>query len=131
MSDLQNILSKAPDSTQELLKKYLEGTATPEERFVIENQMADEAFMNDAVEGLLDFKNQQLIQDFVKDINTQIQKQTSKKKRRRLKNRFEDQNWTIISILIILILSTLGYLVIHLSNSGKLKKPGSNIEQKK
>lgn len=131
MSDIKNILSKGPEPSEEALKKYLEGTATPEERFAVENKMADEAFMNDAVEGLQNFKSQQLARDYVKDINKQIQKQTSRKKRRRIRRQMEDQNWTLISILLILILCLLGYLVIHLSNNGKIKKPVTTIEQKR
>ncbi|MBY0481923.1 MAG: hypothetical protein K2Q21_11240 [Chitinophagaceae bacterium] len=131
MSDIKNILSKGPEPGEDALKKYLEGTASPEERFAIENQMADEAFMNDAVEGLQNFKSQQLAHDYVKDINKQIQKQTLRKKRRRIRRQIEDQNWTLISILLILVLCVLGYLVIHLSTDSKNKKPVTNIEYKK
>jgi len=115
MSDLHNILSHQPEPDEEALKKYLEGTATPEERFAIEQQMADEDFMNDAVEGLQSFKDRQLMQEYVQQINVQVQKQTTRKRQRRFRRGVDDQNWTVIAIILILTLCMLGYAVIHLS----------------
>lgn len=115
MSDLKNILNHGPEFNEDALKRYLNGTASEEERFEIENQMADEDFMNDAVEGLQNFKDPQLMDHYVTQINKEIQVQTSKKKRRRIKKHIEDQNWTLISVILIIVLCILGYFVIHLS----------------
>jgi hypothetical protein len=115
MSDLKNILNHGPEPTEEALKRYLEGNASEEERFIIEHQMTDEAFMNDAIEGLQNFKDQMLVQDYVNKINKDLLKHTAKKKRGRLKRHIEDQNWTLLSVIIIIILCILGYFVIHLS----------------
>ena len=129
MSDLKNILNNGPELNEDALKRYLNGTASADERFEIENQMADEAFMNDAVEGLQNFKDPQLMDQYVNQINKEIQVQTSKKKRRRIKRHIEDQNWTLISVILIIVLCILGYFVIHLST--KDKKSETIIEQKK
>lgn len=129
MSDLKNILNTGPELNEDALKRYLNGTASAEERFEIENQMADEAFMNDAVEGLQNFKDPQLMDHYVNQINKEILVQTSKKKRRRIKRHIEDQNWTLISVILIIVLCILGYFVIHLST--KDKKTQTTIEQKK
>lgn len=129
MSDLKNILNYGPELNEDALKRYLEGTASAEERFEIENQMADEAFMNDAIEGLQNFKDPQLMQQYVNQINKEIQVQTSKKKRRHIKRHIEDQNWTLISIILIIVLCILGYFVIHLSTKDQQTK--TILEQKK
>jgi hypothetical protein len=129
MSDLKNILNTGPELNEDALKRYLNGTASAEERFEIENQMADEAFMNDAIEGLQNFKDPQLMDHYVNQINKEILVQTSKKKRRRIKRHIEDQNWTLISVILIIVLCILGYFVIHLST--KDKKTETTIEQKK
>lgn len=129
MSDLKNILNNGPELNEDALKRYLNGTASEEERFEIENQMADEAFLNDAVEGLQNFKDPQLMDHYVNQINKEIQVQTSKKKRRRIKRHIEDQNWTLISVILIIVLCILGYFVIHLST--KDKKSETIIEQKR
>ncbi|MEI8074970.1 MAG: hypothetical protein WCH78_09480 [Bacteroidota bacterium] len=129
MSDLKKILDQGSEPNEEALRRYLEGTASEEERFAIENQMADEDFMNDAVEGLQNFKNQHQMQDYVNQINKELHKQTNKKKRRRLKHHMEDQNWTLISVILIIILCILGYFVIHLTEQQHKKE--NQIEQKK
>ncbi|MCX6205807.1 MAG: hypothetical protein NTZ19_06115 [Bacteroidetes bacterium] len=129
MSDLHHILNEGPEPNEEALKRYLEGTASEEERFAIENNMADEAFMNDAVEGLQNFKSPLQMQDYVNQINKELHKQTNKKKRRRLKRHIEDQNWTLISVILIIILCILGYFVIHLTEQQHKKEIPT--EQKK
>jgi hypothetical protein len=114
MSDLKNILSNGSEPNVDSLKKYLEGTASDEERFAIENQMADEAFMNDAVEGLQHFKDQQVLQQYVSQLNTELHKQTNKKKSRKQKRILKDQNLTILAIIAILVLCTLAYALIRM-----------------
>jgi hypothetical protein len=129
MSDLKNILSQGSDPNEEALKRYLAGSASEEERFMIEHQMTDEAFMNDAVEGLQNFKDTKVMQDYVNKINKELLKQTVKKKRGKLKRHIEDQHWTLLSVIIIIILCILGYFVIHLSVEQHSAK--QVIEQKK
>ena len=129
MSDFKNILDPGSEPNEASLKRYLEGTASAEERFAIENQMADEAFMNDAVEGLQNFKNPHQMEDFVNQINKELRKQTHKKKRRNLKRHIEDQNWTMISVILIIVICILGYFVIHLSEEAHKKQ--TPVEQKK
>jgi len=126
MSDLKNILNLGPDINEDALKRYLNGTASEEERFAIENQMADEAFMNDAVEGLQNFNDPALMDQYVNAINKEIQVQTSKKKD--AEKTYRRSNWTLISVILIIVLCILGYFVIHLST--KDKKAKQVIEQK-
>jgi hypothetical protein len=129
MSDLKNILSQGSDPNEEALKRYLAGSSSEEERFMIEHQMTDEAFMNDAVEGLQNFKDPKVMQDYVNKLNKELLKQTVKKKRSKLKRHIEDQHWTLLSVIIIIILCILGYFVIHLTVDQHSAK--QVIEQKK
>jgi hypothetical protein len=129
MSDLKNILTHGAEPSEEILKRYIEGTATEEERFMVEHQMTDEAFLNDAVEGLQQFENQHAMQDYVNKINKELLKHTVKKKRSKLKRHIEDQHWTLLSVIIIIILCILGYFVIHLTVDQKTVN--HVIEQKK
>ena len=132
MSDLINILSNDADPNEEMLKKYLNGSASEEERFAIENQMAEDPFMNEAVEGLQSFNDPATLQDYVTQLNKQLQQQTAKKKKRKLKRRLKDQKWTILSIMLVLGLCVLAYLTIHLSNKkNKPSNTGTNMLQKK
>ncbi len=129
MSELKNILNNGPEPSEEALKKYLEGSASAEERFMIENQMSNEDFMNDAVEGLQHFKSPLIMQDYVNKINKDLVKHTSKKKNNKLRSHIEDQHWTLIAVIFILLLCLLGYFVIHLSLN--FKPINKTIEQKK
>ena len=57
-NDLKNILSNLnKDIEQEKLLDYLNKNLSAAEAHEVEKQMADDAFMNDAVEGLEQFKN--------------------------------------------------------------------------
>ena len=56
MNDLFKILDQEDEITEDQLIRYLSGESTVEERFMIENKMADSPFVNDAIEGLKDFK---------------------------------------------------------------------------
>ena len=114
MADLRNILPNGSQPDEAALKRYIEGNASEEERFAIENQMTDEAFLNDAVEGLQEFKDKDLLQQYVVQLNKDLQQQTDKKKARKLKRALQDQDWTIIAIVVVLLLCTLGYAIIHL-----------------
>lgn len=129
MSDLNNIFNQGAEPNEEALKRYLDNTASEEERFAIENHMADEAFMNDAVEGLQSFKSGHQMQDYVNQINKELHKQTNKKKKRRLKRHMEDQNWTLISVILIIILCILGYFVIHLTEQQHKKEIQTELKK--
>lgn len=119
MTDLKDILQQDEDMTNEELLRYLEGNATPEERFAIEKQMADSDFVNDAVEGLQDFQDKKKLQQYAAQLNLQLRKQTAKNKRRKLKRAIKDQNWVLISIVTILLLCMLAYWVINIYQQGK------------
>ena len=113
MKDLKDILNHDEELSSEELIRYLQCEATGEERFAIENQMADSDFVNEAVEGLLNIKDPLLLNDYVNQLNNDLAKQTKKKAIRSNKRKIKDLNWLIISILAILLLCVAGYLMIH------------------
>ena len=113
MSDLKNILNQEEELSSEELIRYLQGEASEEERFAIEKQMAESSFVNEAVEGLQDFKDPALVKEYVSQLNLQLQKNTAKKITRKNKRKLKDENWLVIAILGILLLCVTGYLLIH------------------
>jgi hypothetical protein len=113
MSDLKNILQTGDEPDQDALRRYLEGNVSEEERFAIENQMADSAFLDDAVEGLQHFKDDSKRDEYVEQLNRQLQKYTAARLARKRKRKLKEQNWLIIAILSILLLCVAGYLLIH------------------
>lgn len=113
MTDLKDILNHDDELDYEEMMRYLQGQATDEERFAIEKQMADSAFVNEAVEGLQNFRDPGQVKAYVNQLNKQLQQHTARKVARKKKRRLKDDNWLTIAILAILMLCVFGYLVIH------------------
>jgi hypothetical protein len=80
--------------------------------------MADDEFMNDAIEGLENFKNKKDVSLMVQQLNSELKKQTAKKKARKEKRKLKDQPWLYITIVTLLILVIVAYIVIkkHLNS---------------
>jgi hypothetical protein len=113
MTDLKDILNPEDELNNEDLLKYLQGNASEEERFAVEKQMADSSFVNDAVEGLQNFKDPVQVHEYMEQLNRQLHKHTTLKLARKKKRKLKEQNWLIIAILAILLLCVAGYLLIH------------------
>ena len=114
MSDLKNILSNSNSVDEQLFQKYLAGTAGAEERFFVENQMAEDDIVNEAIEGLQNFKDPQLAQTYAAQLNSQLQKQIGKRKKRQFNKLIKEQSWTIIAIIVVLTISAIAYFTIQL-----------------
>jgi len=113
MADLTDILNPEDEPNNEELIKYLQGNASEEERLAIEKQMAGDPFVNDAVEGLQNFKDPVQVKEYADQVNRQLQKYITLKQARKKKRKLKEQNWLIITILAILLLCVAGYLLIH------------------
>ena len=113
MADIDNILNKEGELNEAILLKYLEGTLSREEAYAVEKQMAASDFVNDAVEGLGNFKSKKSISVIVDELNNNLQQQTSKPKNRREKRRLKGLDGILISVIIVLMLCMLGYAVLH------------------
>jgi hypothetical protein len=113
MADLKDILNTDDELNHEELLRYLQGEASEEERFAVEKQMADSSFVDDAVEGLQHFKDPKAVNEYVEQLNRQLQKYTAIRAARKRRRKLKDDNWVIIAILGILVLCVAGYLLIH------------------
>lgn len=114
MSDnLKDILANLnKDIEQDKLLDYLNKNLSADEAHELEKQMADDEFMNDAVEGLESFKNKQDVSLLVKQLNAELKKQTAKKKVKKEKRKLKEQPWVYITIVILLLLVIIAYVVI-------------------
>jgi hypothetical protein len=112
--DLKDILSNLnKDIEQEKLLDYLNKNLSAAETHEVEKQMADDEFMNDAVEGLEHFKNKKNISLLVEQLNNELKKQTEKKKKQKEKRKLRDQPWLYISIVILLLLVVISFVLIR------------------
>jgi len=111
--DLLNILSNSnKDIDNQLLMDYLNGKLSGEEKQAVEQLMADNDFMNDALEGLQHFDNKKDLDSYVGQLNATLQKNLQKKKLRREKRRLKEYPWTYLAILLILALCVAAYFII-------------------
>lgn len=113
MSEWKNILPTQREFTEEELLEYLHGSASDELRFDIERQMAESPFLDDALEGLQKVKNMASLPALQEQFNKQIKSATKTQVKRRHKRKIADQQWLIVAVLGILLLSIAGYLLIH------------------
>lgn len=101
-------------NNNEQIKKYINNQLTGEELHQFEKQMLENEMLNDAVEGLSALENKKSIDSYVNDLNKHLQQYTSSKKKRRLKNKLELNDWTLLAILFIIAMCTIAYYVIKL-----------------
>jgi hypothetical protein len=113
--DLLNILSDSnKDIDNQRLMDYLSGKLSGKEQHEIERSMADNEFVNDAIEGLQDFRDKKDVQAYVDQLNAALKKNLEHKKLRREKRRIKENPWILLSILLILILCVTAYFIVHL-----------------
>jgi Rps23 Pro-64 3,4-dihydroxylase Tpa1-like proline 4-hydroxylase len=114
MSDnLKDILSNLnKDIEQEKLLEYLNKKLSAAEAHEVEKQMADDEFINDAVEGLEHFKNKKDLSLLIEQLNNELKKQTAKKKKKKEKRKLRDQPWFYVTLVILLLLVIIGFVMI-------------------
>src|SRR5665647_3094858 len=104
-NNLKDILSNSnKDIDNQQLMDYLSHHISQTDSDNLEKSMANDAFMNDAVEGLQQFKPTKDLQLYVEQLNSGLQKQITKNKKRKEKRRFKDQPFTYFTIIFILLL---------------------------
>lgn len=114
--DLKNILSNLnKDVDQETLLKYLNHQLDAEELHEVEQQMIDNSFESDAIEGLQQLEDTRRLMLITEALNRDLKKKTQKKRAARAKRNIQPQWWLYISIIIFLILIALIYLYLHKS----------------
>jgi anti-sigma factor RsiW len=112
--DLLKILSDSnKDIDNQQLMDYLSGKLSGEQLHEIERSMADNEFLNDAVEGLQRIRDKKDMQSYVDDLNAAMQKSLAKKKQRRLKRRLKEEPWSLLAVVLIILLCILAWFVIH------------------
>ncbi len=118
MADVTNILHNSSELNDDQLMSYLQGNLSDEECNAIEQQMIEDDFANDAVEGLEIVTNKAQLPTYIDQLNHQLQKSITAKKQRKAKRKLADNSWIIIAISIILALCVLGYYILRVKIFG-------------
>jgi hypothetical protein len=112
--ELKNILPNGDDHPDNhKLLGYLNDQLNKADSHELEKHMAEDPFVNDAVEGLQQFDPKKDMQAYVTALNKKLGKQLKKKNARRNKRRWKDQLWIYLAIGITLLLLILSYIVIR------------------
>lgn len=111
--DLKDILNNSnKDIDNQKLMDYLSQQLSKQDTHDLEKMMAEDEFINDAVEGLEQFNNVKKLPLSVEQLNRDLQKQIAKKKARREKRKLQDQPWVYFAIILLLILTIACYIII-------------------
>src|SRR5947208_11555753 len=98
MADLKDILFDDDEQLNEdELMKYLDNNLSEEEKLEFEKKIAASSFENDAVDGLKSFKNKQSLNDYVNQINKNLEKQLQLKKQKKEKRKLKGFSWIILT----------------------------------
>lgn len=130
MSDnLKDILNNSnKDIDNQKLMDYLSKKLSEQESHELEKLMADDDFMNDAVEGLEQMGDTKKVGVSVEELNRELQKQLAKKKQRREKRKWKEQPWSYVAVIILLLLIVICYLVLkkYFNAPPKLNEPAQS-----
>jgi ATP-dependent Zn protease len=111
--DLLNILSNSnKDIDNQKLMDYVSGKLSAEEKYEFEKTLIDSEIMNDAVEGLEEFKNKEQLNLFVEQLNTNLKKQLDKRKTKKEKRKLKDTPWLTFTIVLVIIIILIAFFVI-------------------
>jgi hypothetical protein len=122
MSDnLKDILNNSnKDIDNHKLMDYLSQQLSKQDSHELEKMMADDEFINDAVEGLEQFSSIKKLPHSVDELNMQLQKQIAKNKGRKQKRKMKEQPWVYFAIILLLLLAIISYVVIKKRMNSKL-----------
>ena len=111
MSEEINDMSQSgfPDSLDEHLRSMMAGKELDRFR---EQLPAD--FLTDASEGLSQLKDTKQLETVLRNLNQQMHRQLVHKKVHKRKRPFGDMSWSYWAIVVILLLSIVGYVIVRM-----------------
>src|SRR5690348_6639190 len=97
--DLLNILSNSnKDIDNQKLMDYLGGKLQGKEKNEVEQWMAENEFVNEAMEGLQDFQSKKNLQEYVDQLHKDLNKYIQQKKQRRERRKIQQAPWAYLTI---------------------------------
>jgi hypothetical protein len=114
MSDnLKDILSNSnKDIDNQQLMDYLSNQLSKAQTHEVETNMAEDQFLNDAVEGLQKIEPAEKINNYTIQLNQELQKIITKNKKAREKRRWKDSPAIYLVMLTILLLLVLCFFLL-------------------
>ena len=117
--DILKILSDSnKDIDNQKLMDYVAGKLSASESHELEAQMAENEFLNDALEGLQQVRDKKNLEGMVDVLNNDLQKKLNQKKNRKEKRKLKEFTWIYYAIVLILLFIILTWFVIHHLHNG-------------
>lgn len=101
-------IPKNQDRSAKLLD-YLDGKLPEDQRQQLEEEIARSAFLQEALEGLQPIKGTMDIREVTRQLNQQLRKQISARKRPRRVRPAISLLWIVVALAIVLTIILLGY----------------------
>jgi hypothetical protein len=118
MSNIEDIFNDDDNlAGDEELLRYLQAGLPEEEKHLIEKKLLNSIFENDALEGLTQFKSKEKLDEYVRQLNSQLKKQVTAKKHTRKKRKIKGLPLIMLVVVIILALAAVAFAVIYLSHT--------------
>ncbi len=114
MDELNNILNKGEELSEEQLMNYVKGKLTEKDAHAVEREMADSSFLNDGIEGLQQFSSSEKINSYARQVNENLHQRLAEKKRKNKKGS-KGLSWEIVTAIAVLLLCLLCYAIIELA----------------
>jgi ribosome-associated translation inhibitor RaiA len=112
-NELRDILSNSnKDIDNQQLMDYLSSHLNKASEHEVEKAMVNDAFVNDAVEGLQQLQGKQNMQAYVDQLNDELHKTIAKNKKRRAKRRLKDSPYTYLAIIVLLLMLVLCFTMV-------------------
>lgn len=122
--ELKDILNNSnKDIDNQRLMDYLSRKLSATESHELEKLMADDEFINDAVEGLEQVSDKKKLGISVEELNRELQKQVAKKKSRKEKRKLKEQPWIYAAIILLLLLAVMCYFMVKKYQQNQLQPP--------
>jgi hypothetical protein len=109
INDMSNSENKLPDSLDDHLR-----TIMAEKELKRFREQLPAEFLSDASEGLNQLKDTKQLESVLQNLNQQMHRQLVHKKLYKRKRTIGDLSWTYWAIIIILLLSIVGYVVVRM-----------------
>jgi ferric-dicitrate binding protein FerR (iron transport regulator) len=94
---------------EKALQQYLTGDRKGEDANAFEQMMEEDAFVEDAVEGLENLPDNVNSNDVVAQLNRELYLQMHERKERRPRRPLMEMRWTLIAVVAILLICILMY----------------------
>ena len=115
MKDLHKIVkSNKKVVDEEQLIEFVKHNLSIEAHKKVENNIEDDPFLMDAVEGLNEVSNKEQINQSIIELNQHLSKLVQNKSKRKQKRRLPTNQWAILAVVVVLFLSVITYFIIHL-----------------